>query len=147
MTDVYSLQDAPKEDDSQSTTSINTVNNETPKYTIKDSVFRHLFLDPNHHPGDHQRYPQRSGHVHKRQIPDPDRGTDHLECEHPGPHVHLSGGDLKEPYRAERTGRLCVQSHRTAHAGVLRGLHGQPQDQTGLSETVERSLPRKVRRY
>ena len=46
MKDVYSLQDAQKGDDSQSTTSINTVNNETPKYTIKDSVFRHLFLDP-----------------------------------------------------------------------------------------------------
>ena len=46
MTDVHSLQDAQKGADSQSTTSINTVNNETPKYTIKDSVFRHLFLDP-----------------------------------------------------------------------------------------------------
>ena len=46
LKDVHSLQDAPKENDSQSTTSINTVNNETPKYTIKDSVFRHLFLDP-----------------------------------------------------------------------------------------------------
>lgn len=46
LTDVYSAQNGSKEKEPQVTTPIKIENNETPKYTIKDSVFRHLFLDP-----------------------------------------------------------------------------------------------------
>ena len=48
---------------------------------------------------------------------------------------------------ASKAIELPMPEFYVVYTGSRKTLHGQPQDQTGLSETVERSLPRKVRRY